>query len=86
MVPNTLDETTMRKIAEIGGGEFFRVGDNQALKQVFAKIDKYEKAEIKETRFKDTTDYYHIYLMWAMVFYLLWLMTKSTFLANALQD
>jgi Ca-activated chloride channel homolog len=86
MVPNTVDETTMRKIAKIGGGEFFRVGDNRALQQVFEKIDKYEKAEIKETRFKDTTDYYHIYLMWAIVFYLLWLMTKSTFLANALQD
>lgn len=86
MVPNTLDETTMRKIADIGGGEFFRVSDNQALRQVFAKIDQYEKAEIKETRFKDTSDYYHIYLMWAIVLYLLWLMTKSTFLANALQD
>lgn len=86
MVPNTLDETTMRKIAEIGGGQFFRVSDNQALKQVFTKIDQYEKAEIKETRFKDTSDYYHIYLMWAMVLYLIWLLTKSTFLANALQD
>ena len=86
MVPNTLDETTMRKIAEIGGGEFFRVSDNQALEQVFSKIDQYEKAEIKETRFKDTSDYYHVYLMWALVLYLLWLMTKSTFLANALQD
>jgi Ca-activated chloride channel homolog len=86
MVPNSIDETTMRKIAQIGGGEFFRVGDNQALKQVFAKIDQYEKAEIKETRFKDTTDFYHIYLMWAMVLYLVWLFTKSTFLANALQD
>lgn len=86
MVPNTLDETTMRKIAEIGGGEFFRVGDNQALEQVFSKIDRYEKAEIKETRFKDTSDYYQVYLMWALVLYLLWLLTKSTFLANALQD
>jgi Ca-activated chloride channel family protein len=86
MVPNTLDETTMRKIADIGGGEFFRVSDNQALEQVFSKIDRYEKAEIKETRFKDTSDYYQVYLMWAIVLYLLWLLTKSTFLANALQD
>lgn len=86
MVENSIDETTMRKIAQIGGGEFFRVSDNQALKQVFSRIDQYEKAEIKETRFKDTSDFYHIYLMWAIVFYLIWLFTKSTFLANALQD
>jgi len=86
MVENSIDESAMRKIASIGGGEFFRVNDTQALKQVFDKIDQYEKAEIKETRFKDTSDYYHIYLMWAMVLYLVWLLTKSTFLSNALQD
>jgi len=86
MVPNTVDETTMRKIAEIGGGEFFRVTDNSALERVFKRIDQYEKAEIKETRFRDTSDFYHIYLMWALVCWLLWLGLKSTFLSNALED
>lgn len=86
MVENTVDETTMRKIAKIGSGEFFRVTDNEALKNVFAKIDQYEKAEIKETRFKDTSDYYFIYLQWVMLLFLLWLLLKSTFLSNVLQD
>ncbi len=86
MVENTIDETTMRKIAKIGSGEFFRVADNEALKNVFNRIDQYEKAEIKETRFKDTADYYYIYLQWAVIFFLLWLLLKSTFLSNVLQD
>lgn len=86
MVENTVDETTMRRIAEIGNGEFFRVTDEQALLDVFRRIDQYEKAEIKETRFKDTSDFYFIYLQWAMVFFLLWLLTKSTFMSNVLQD
>ncbi len=86
MVENTIDETTMRKIAEIGAGEFFRVTDNEALKNVFSRIDQYEKAEIQETRFKDTSDYYFIYLKWAILFFLIWLMLKSSFLSNALQD
>lgn len=86
MVENTVDETTMRKIASISSGEFFRVTDNQALKNVFAKIDQYEKAEIKETRFKDTADFYFIYLRWAIVFFLLWILTKSSFVSNVLQD
>jgi Ca-activated chloride channel family protein len=86
MVENTIDETTMRKIAEIGAGEFFRVTDNEALKSVFSRIDQYEKAEIQETRFKDTSDYYFVYLKWAILFFLLWLLLKSTFLSNALQD
>jgi len=86
MVENTVDETTMRKIAEIGGGEFFRVTDNQALERVFKRIDQYEKAEIKETRFKDTADYYYNYLSWGIVLLLLWLLTKSSFFSNVLQD
>lgn len=86
MVENTVDETTMRKIAEIGTGEFFRVEDNAALASVFKRIDQYEKAEIKETRFKDTSDFYHIYLRWAVVLFLLWLALKSSFMSNVLQD
>ncbi|MBL7847160.1 MAG: VWA domain-containing protein [Cyclobacteriaceae bacterium] len=86
MVENTVDETTLRKIAEIGSGEFFRVTDQQALGQVFRKIDQLEKAEIKETRFKDTSDFYFIYVRWAIVLFLLWLLLKSTFLSNVLQD
>jgi Ca-activated chloride channel family protein len=86
MVENTVDESTMRKIAQIGTGEFFRVTDNRALQQVFKKIDQYEKAEIKETRFKDTTDFYFIYVRWAIALFLLWMLLKSTFLSNMLQD
>src|SRR5687768_5718961 len=86
MIENTVDESTMRKIAQIGGGEFFRATDNEALASVLSKIDEFEKAEIKETRYKDTSDYYFIYLQWAVVFFLLWLLLKSTFMSNVLQD
>jgi Ca-activated chloride channel family protein len=86
MLENTVDESTMRKIAEIGGGEFFRVTDNEALINVFKRIDQYEKAEIKESRFKDTSDFYFIYLKWGIAFFLLWLLLKSSFLSNVLQD
>ena len=85
-VENTLDETNLRKIAEIGEGQFYRVSDNQALEQVFELIDQYEKAEIKETRFKDTRDFYVIYLTWAVVLLLAWIGLKSTFISNILQD
>ncbi len=86
MIENTVDETTMRRIAEIGGGEFFRAADNEALASVFSKIDALEKAEIKETRYKDTSDYYFVYLQWAALLFLLWLLPKSTFISNVLQD
>ena len=85
-IENTLDETTLRKIAEIGQGSFYRVSNNSALEEVFAIIDGLEKAEIKETHFKDTTDFYHIYLKWAITFFLLWMLSKTTFMSNVLQD
>ena len=81
-----LDIVNWSGIADIGGGEFFRATDNQALISVFAKIDELEKAEIKETRYKDTADYYFVYLQWAASFFLLWLLLKSTFISNVLQD
>jgi Ca-activated chloride channel family protein len=86
MIENTIDERTLRKMAEIGGGQFFRATDNKALSRVFDQIDTYEKAEIKETRFKDTSDYYFVYLSWAVALFLLWLLMKSTFVTNVLQD
>ncbi|MEQ9404467.1 MAG: VWA domain-containing protein [Cyclobacteriaceae bacterium] len=85
-VENTFDETTLKEIAEIGSGNYYRVSDKEALVQVFDEIDQLEKAEIRETRYKDTTDFYMVYLRWAIVFLLLWLVTKSTFVTNVLTD
>jgi Ca-activated chloride channel family protein len=45
-----------------------------------------EKAEILENRYKETADYYRIYLFWAMLFFLIWLGLKSTFFNNFLLD
>lgn len=85
-VQSSLDETTLRKIAEIGEGKFYRVSNEKALEEVFQEIDQFEKVEIKETRFSNTTDFYGIYLTWGIVFLLLWMFTKSTFVSNILED
>ncbi|OHX67126.1 vWA domain-containing protein [Flammeovirga pacifica] len=81
-----LDETALRDIARIGKGKYFRATNNKALAKIFDQIDNYEKAEIKETRYKDTKDYYQVYLIYGMIFFLIWMALKSTFLTNALED
>ena len=85
-VENTLDETSLREIADIGSGSFFRATNNEALQQIFDNIDQLERSEIIETRFKETKDFYRIYLTWAIVLFLFWLATKSTFINNVLED
>ncbi len=85
-IEQSLDERVLREIAKIGKGQYFRATNNRALKQIFERIDKYEKAEIKENRYKDTQDFYHIYLIYGILLLLLWLFCKSTFLNNILED
>lgn len=86
MVESYLDETTLREIAKIGNGQFFRAADGGTLQTIFDQINQLEKTEILENRYKETADYYRIYLFWAMVFFFLWMMSKSSFLNNFLLD
>jgi Ca-activated chloride channel homolog len=85
-IENTLDESTLREIALIGEGQYFRASNTKTLEAIFDRIDAYEKVEIKENRYKDTRDFYQVYLTWGIVFFLLWLMSKNTFMSNALED
>ena len=51
-----LDEETLRKIAEITGGMFFRATDGEELKRVYIEIDKLETSKIRVrsfTRFQE---------------------------------
>src|SRR5690554_3401991 len=86
MIESYLNEGTLREIARIGKAEFFRASDDQALENIFSQIDELEKAEIIETRYKETLDYYRVYLFWGIVFLFIWLGLKSTFVNNFLLD
>ncbi|MBX9851925.1 MAG: VWA domain-containing protein [Cytophagaceae bacterium] len=86
LIETSLNESTLRKIAEAAEGKFFRASNISALKDIFRMIDRFEKGEIKETRFRNTEDFYQIYLIWAIIFFLFWLLLKVTFLSNALED
>lgn len=83
---SNLDETALRQISEIGHGKYFRATDNKTLEAIFAQIDEYEKSEIKESRFKDTKDFYEPYLFWGVLCLLVWMLFKNSFLMNLLED
>ena len=85
-VEHTLDESNLRQIAEISDGNFFRASDNESLEKIFNIIDTYEKVEIKESRYKETTDYYQYYLLWSIIIFTFWILIKSSFINNSLID
>lgn len=86
MVESYLDESTLREIANLTKGEFFRASDGSALQAIFDRIDQLEKTEIMENRYRETNDYYRVYLFWGILFFLIWLVLKSSFLNNFLLD
>ena len=42
-----LDEDTLKQIANITGGRYFRATDIQSLKQIYAEIDRFEKTKFE---------------------------------------
>jgi len=85
-IETRLDESNLRDIAKTTNGTFYRAENKNTLQEIFRRINRLEKAEIKESHFRDTKDHYPIYLIWALIFFLVWLFLKNTFLANALED
>jgi len=47
-----IDEGLLQKIAQRTGGEFFRATDSASLRNIFDRIDRLEKSEIKLASFK----------------------------------
>ncbi|MFT4033143.1 MAG: VWA domain-containing protein [Siphonobacter sp.] len=86
LATKTIDAEALQKIANVSNGQFFRVADTKSLRNVFNQINQLEKIEIKSTRYRETKDFYQIYLRWAIVCLLLAFATKCTFIANILED
>ena len=61
--PVVIDEATLKEIASVTGGKYFRATDNRVLKDVFEEIDSLEKTEMDIKHFSHTEDNY---LIWAL--------------------
>ena len=53
-----VDEESLKEIAEITGGQFFRATDNKSLKKVYEEIDALERTEIEVTEYQNYTELY----------------------------
>lgn len=63
-VENEIDEPTLRQIALITGGEYFRAKDEKALAQIYKQISEMEKTEIKV---KEYLQYNELFTKFAVV-------------------
>ncbi len=61
-----VDEAVLRRIAEVGGGRFFRAEDAEGLERVYAEIDRLERTRITEDRFRQYDEMFALPLALAL--------------------
>jgi Ca-activated chloride channel family protein len=64
---NDLDEDTLKSIAKITGGEYFRAGDARMLQAVYHRIDELEPAAGREQWFRPADEWFIAPLSLALV-------------------
>lgn len=81
-----VDEGTLREIAKVSEGKFFRAKDAKSLETIFEEINLLEKVEIKQNKSRNVRDFYHSYLRLSIAFLLISFAFKNTFMGNILED
>ncbi len=62
-VENEIDEASLRKIAEITGGKYFRAKNEEGLHEIYNEISELEKTKIKTKQYMNYSELYLYFLM-----------------------
>lgn len=78
--PVVIDEETLKQIASVTGGKYFRATGNKVLSEIFDEIDKLEKTELDVRHFSHTEDCYLPWALAALGLFLLEIVLRHTWL------
>jgi len=79
-MPVVIDENTLKQIADITGGKYFRATGNKVLAQIFEEIDKLEKTELDVRHFSHTEDNFMPWALLALGLFVLETVLRTTWL------
>lgn len=82
MVPVDIDEPTLKKIAEITGGKYFRATDNESLQNIYKEIDKLEKTKVSVQEYSKKREEFMPFAVAAAVLLLLELLIRHLVLRH----
>ncbi len=71
MLPADVDEGTLKEIADITGGRYFRATDAGALEAIYREIDSMEKTRVETRSYVDYSEFGGILLLPAVILLLL---------------
>ncbi len=84
-VKSDLDEETLKEIAKITGGQFFRSEDEGRLQEIFSLISQMERIEIEGQSITEERDHYQPILLTGSIFLVVALLVALTFVYNPLE-
>jgi Ca-activated chloride channel family protein len=73
-----IDEKLLKEIADITGGEYNRAANKNALKEIYDKINRMEKTEVKGIRYFRYKEYFNIFAILALILIVLELILRRT--------
>lgn len=77
-----IDEKTLKEIASITGGQYFRAVDNNSLRQVYSEIDQMEKYLISVNTVTRKNELYLPFALWALGLLVFELVLRRTVLRS----
>jgi Ca-activated chloride channel family protein len=75
-----IDEPTMKEIAKMTGGKYFRATNNRSLKAVYEEIDQLEKSKIEVTEYRKKKEEFFPFALIAGILLLLQFIIQNTLL------
>lgn len=76
----TIDEKTLKSIADKTGGRYYRATDNQALENIFSEIDALEKTTLDVKNYRNVEDDYMLWAWLLLAFVGMDLLLRNTLL------
>lgn len=71
MMPVNIDESTLKQIAEITDGKYYRATDEAKLRAIYQEIDELEKTKISSTEYHKKTERFLPFAMFGLISILL---------------
>ena len=67
MMDSEFDESTLQRIANTTGGQYFRATDNSSLKSIYEQIDQLEKTKLRVREYAKHTDIFPPFIVAALL-------------------
>ncbi|MDR0811107.1 MAG: VWA domain-containing protein, partial [Paludibacter sp.] len=74
------DEETLKSIAEMTGGEYFRATNNATLRNIYQEIDAMEKTKISVREYSKKSEEFYLFAWLALVLIVIEVIVRNTLL------